>query len=60
MDVDALLKERGSRYGEFGQHARITQAMKKAMRIGHDDAYNNLPDYMKETLDMVYHKIGGS
>lgn len=24
MDVDALLKERGSRYGEFEQHARIT------------------------------------
>lgn len=58
MDVDTLLKERGSRYGEFEQHARITQAMKEAMRVESGDAYNSLPDYMKEALEMVCHKIG--
>lgn len=58
MDIDALLKERGSRYGEFEQHARITQTMKEAMRVESGDAYNSLPDYMKEALEMVCHKIG--
>lgn len=33
MNIDKLLEERGSRYGKFEQHARITQAMKEAMKV---------------------------
>ena len=58
MEINNILAERGSRYGEFEQHARITQAMKDAMRVESLGKYNELPDYMKETLEMVCHKIG--
>lgn len=58
MDIDTLLKERSSRYGKFELHARITQAMKEAMRVESDGTYNSLPDYMKEALEMICHKIG--
>jgi hypothetical protein len=31
MDIESTLKERGSRYGEFKEHARISQSIKRAM-----------------------------
>jgi len=54
--IEATLAERGKRYGDFAEHARITQNIKKSMQ----DSFNwkNLPDDMKETLEMVAHKIG--
>lgn len=54
--VAATLAERGSRYGNYAEHARITQAIKSAMA----DSPNWLalaPD-QRETLEMVAHKIG--
>jgi predicted methyltransferase len=55
-DVDAILTERGRRYGKFSEHARIAQNIKRAM----EDSPNwyNLPDDTKETLEMTAHKIG--
>jgi hypothetical protein len=29
MDLDKTLEERGSRYGSFMEHARLTQELKK-------------------------------
>jgi len=58
MDIQEILTERGSNYGEFEQHARITQGMKDAMRVESLGKYNGLPDYVKESLEMVCHKIG--
>jgi hypothetical protein len=55
-DVNATLAERGNRYGSFTGHARITQNIKKAMIATPN--WDDLPDYMKESLDMVAHKIG--
>lgn len=55
-NVDATLQERGSRYGEFDEHARITQAIKRAMADSPNWA--SLPDDMKEALEMVAHKAG--
>jgi len=55
-DIDKTLAERGDRYGEFDEHARITQGIKDRMR----DSKNwlMLPDDMKEALEMAAHKIG--
>ena len=58
MNIDKLLEERGFRYGKFEQHARITQTMKEAMKVESCGNYDSLPDYMKEALEMICHKIG--
>lgn len=54
--IDAVLDERGSRYGKFTEHALITQNIKTAMR--HSPNWRKLPEDMKEALEMVAHKIG--
>ena len=55
-DIDATLAERGSRYGDFAEHARITQAIKRAYQDSPNWAL--LPDDMKEALEMNAHKVG--
>ena len=54
--IDAILAERGTRYGAFREHARITQSIKVAMVDSPNWA--KLPAYQKEALEMVAHKIG--
>lgn len=54
--IDETLAERGNRYGEFAEHARITQNIKKAMQDSPN--WKSLPDDMKEALEMIAHKIG--
>lgn len=56
MDIDTTLAERGSRYGEYHEHARITQAIKRAMADSPN--WPRLADDQKETLEMLAHKIG--
>ncbi len=56
MNVDSTLAERGTRYGEFEEHARITQAIKRAMMDSPN--WKGLPDDMREALEMVAHKVG--
>lgn len=56
MEIDQILEERGSRYGDFGSHAIITQNIKAAMR--HSPNWAKLPNDMKEALEMVAHKVG--
>lgn len=56
MNIDATLAERGSRYGEFDEHARITQNIKAAMADSPN--WTGLPDDMREALEMVAHKVG--
>lgn len=58
VDINAVLKERGDRYninGSYWDHAATSQLLKDAMRehLGWDALS---PD-MKETLDMIQHKI---
>lgn len=55
-DIAATLAERGTRYGEFPEHARITQNLKRAMADSLN--WSSLPDDMKEALEMVAHKVG--
>ena len=54
MDIDDTLKERGERYGEFPDHADISQALKDVMRA--TPGWNKLTNYMREALEMNAHK----
>lgn len=56
MDIETTLAERGSRYGSFAEHARITQSIKDAM-IASPNWSKLAPDQL-ESLEMVAHKIG--
>ena len=54
--IDATLAERGNRYGEFKDHALITQSIKEALRTGAN--WDALDDDMTECLEMIAHKMG--
>lgn len=56
QNIDETLKERGTRYGEFPEHADITQGIKAAM--GNSRNWYDLDNDMKECLEMVAHKVG--
>lgn len=53
-NIDLTLQERGKRYGEFHEHARISQAIKRAMRDSPN--WDALSDDKKEALEMDAHK----
>lgn len=51
MTVEKVLEERGSTYGPALDQFAVAQRIKEAMR---SNAYwNNLPDQVKETLEMI-------
>lgn len=54
--IEATLALRGSRYGSFEEHARITQNIKVAMQDSPN--WDKLPPNMKESLEMIAHKVG--
>lgn len=54
--IDQTLEERGSRYGSFDEHARITQNIKAAMRDSPN--WETLTPSMRESLEMLAHKAG--
>lgn len=55
-NIDATLAERGTRYGVYTEHARITQALKAVMQA--EPNWAKLAAHQKETLEMIAHKIG--
>jgi hypothetical protein len=54
--IDTTLAERGTRYGEYVEHARITQGLKTVMIK--TPKWGSLEPHQKETLEMIAHKIG--
>ena len=54
--ISGTLAERRSRYGEFLEHARITQAIKAAMADSPN--WEGLADDQREALEMIAHKAG--
>ncbi|MDP2371894.1 DUF6378 domain-containing protein [Rhodoferax sp.] len=54
--IEATLAERGSRYGTYTEHARITQNLKDVM--AKTPKWGGLQPHQKETLEMIAHKIG--
>lgn len=55
-DINQILADRGSRYGEFEGHAQVTQALKEVMYF-HPN-WKILESHHKEALEMIQHKIG--
>lgn len=56
--IDAILTERGSRYGPFLSHAMITQELKSTFEHHINGLGKALMPDQKEALDMIAHKIG--
>ena len=54
--VRELLEERGKTYGSFRNNARIAQRVKDLFR--QERPYDELPDDVCETLDMIAAKLG--
>ena len=63
-NIEAILRERGSRYGPFDGHAKVTQGIEKIIRDGLEAnlSFVVLEEVDKavilEGLHMVAHKIG--
>lgn len=55
-NIEAILTERGNRYGPFSGHANITQLLKHDMRRTKN--WQRLSSAQKEALEMIAHKIG--
>lgn len=54
--TEALIAERGARYGKFKDGAEIMQELKHVM---HEvDGWSDLSPSQKEALDMIQHKVG--
>ena len=56
LSVEEILEARGKEYGEFEEHARITQNIKAAYKDSPN--WNSLSPAMKESLEMNAHKVG--
>jgi hypothetical protein len=57
-DTNAMLAERGQRYGDFMGHAQVTMSLKLAIRSHvYSKDIKMQPDQW-EALDMICHKIG--
>lgn len=62
-DVNQVLKERGSRYGEFKDHARLSQALKDTFysrvmeRMDCGELGLELEADQCEAIDMICHKL---
>lgn len=57
MSTDAILNERGSRYGTFEGHAEISQMLKGVVRQFEAKRGCDLAPDQRESLEMVMHKI---
>lgn len=55
IGIDAVLSERGTRYGEFTEHARICQSLKDALRDS--PSWHKLRPAQREALEMIAHKL---
>ena len=53
--IDEVLKERGDRYGDFGDHANIAQGFKKIMM--NSRSWMDLTPSMKQTMEMFADKM---
>lgn len=54
-NVNEMLEGRAARYGEFKDHARISQELKRVMQK--TDGWHNLGASGRESLEMIAHKI---
>jgi hypothetical protein len=57
-NVDAILDARGSRYGNFFDHATITYKLKEVARNFAEEKGKMFAVDQCEAMDMIFHKIG--
>ena len=57
-NVNAILNERGKRYGSFLEHARVTQRLKTVAHAFAEQHDKTFDVDQAEALDMIFHKIG--
>ena len=55
MTIEQTLAERGNRYGDFADHAKIAQAIQDDMRIG--PGWARLDDVKRQALTVIADKI---
>ena len=55
MSVEQTLSERGARYGDFADHAEISQGLQEVMRA--TPGWGAMPAMHREALEMIAHKI---
>lgn len=55
--VDAVLAERGARYGSFDGHAEISQRLKGTLHYFEAERGCDLDHDMRESLEMIMHKV---
>lgn len=55
MSVDDTIKDRDTRYGGFENVSNTTVDLKETMRRSKN--WDLLPNFMRESLDMIVHKI---
>ena len=57
-DIPQILAERGSRYGQFSDHATLSQSLQRLI-FSHMNRINpqQLEPYMVEALIMICHKL---
>jgi hypothetical protein len=55
MSIEQTLAERGNRYGDFADHAKIAQAIQDDMRIG--PGWARLDDVKRQALTVIADKI---
>lgn len=54
-DIDKIIAERGKTHGDFGDQTECAQDLKKAFYNWAQ--HNNLTPYMKEAVEMIFHKL---
>lgn len=54
-EINKILNDRGSRYGDFGEQAQVSRAIKESFESTPN--WSSLPPYIREGLDLVAVKI---
>lgn len=56
-NVQQTLDERGTRYGDFTDHAAIAQSLQDSMRLTRPDGWGKLNDVQRQALTVIADKI---
>lgn len=56
-DVETTLSERGARYGDFTDHARVTVALIDVLRTDRKSNYNMAPPAQRLAADVILNKL---
>ena len=55
-DVQETLNERENSHGDFIENGNIMQSLKRQCKVQRN--WELLPDYQREAIDMICHKLG--